>query len=150
MGLGLVHQTFDVKMQAQMADLADAFIAIPGGFGTLEELLEVVTWNQIGLIVKPVGVLNVCGYFDHLLKFFDHAVQEVGCAVSCLPNNSNHTSDNIDSIQIINHHHHCHRHHHHFCLHTLLGLCGTSLVLPARLVLCVTIITFDVELLQVS
>ena len=63
--------------QAQMADLADAFIAIPGGFGTLEELLEVVTWNQIGFMVKPVGVLNICGYFDHLLKFFDHAVQEV-------------------------------------------------------------------------
>ena len=60
-----------------MADLADAFIAIPGGFGTLEELLEVVTWNQIGFMVKPVGVLNVCGYFDQLLKFFDHAVQEV-------------------------------------------------------------------------
>lgn len=60
-----------------MSDLSDAFIAIPGGFGTLEELLEIVTWNQIGLIVKPVGVLNVCGYFDHLLKFFDHAVQEV-------------------------------------------------------------------------
>ena len=64
-------------LQAQMADLADAFIAIPGGFGTLEELLEVITWNQIGFMVKPVGVLNICGYFDHLLKFFDHAVQEV-------------------------------------------------------------------------
>lgn len=60
-----------------MADLADAFIAIPGGFGTLEELLEVITWNQIGFMVKPVGVLNICGYFDHLLQFFDHAVQEV-------------------------------------------------------------------------
>lgn len=67
-----------------MADLADAFIAIPGGFGTLEELLEVVTWNQIGFMVKPVGVLNVCGYFDHLLKFFDHAVQEV-CLQRHLP-----------------------------------------------------------------
>ena len=67
-----------------MADLADAFIAIPGGFGTLEELLEVVTWNQIGFMVKPVGVLNVCGYFDHLLKFFDHAVQEV-CLQRRLP-----------------------------------------------------------------
>lgn len=62
-----------------MSDLSDAFIAIPGGFGTLEELLEIITWNQIGLIVKPVGVLNVCGYFDHLLKFFDHAVHEVSC-----------------------------------------------------------------------
>ena len=72
-----------------MSDLSDAFIAIPGGFGTLEELLEIVTWNQIGLIVKPVGVLNVCGYFDHLLKFFDHAVQEVSqninsCMCLCL------------------------------------------------------------------
>lgn len=70
-----------------MADLSDAFIAIPGGFGTLEELLEVVTWNQIGFMVKPVGVLNVCGYFDHLLKFFDHAVQEVHqypCLHGCL------------------------------------------------------------------
>lgn len=43
----------------------------------MEELLEVVTWNHIGFMVKPVGVLNVGGYFDHLLKFFDHAVQEV-------------------------------------------------------------------------
>ncbi len=60
-----------------MSDLSDAFIALPGGFGTLEELVEIVTWNQIGLIVKPVGVLNVAGYFDHLLRFFDHAVQEV-------------------------------------------------------------------------
>ncbi|DBB06890.1 TPA: hypothetical protein ACH3X3_009548 [Trebouxia sp. C0006] len=64
------------QRKAQMSDLSDAFIALPGGFGTLEELLEIVTWNQIGLIVKPVGVLNVAGYFDHLLKFFDHAVQE--------------------------------------------------------------------------
>lgn len=66
-----------------MADLADAFIALPGGFGTLEELLEVVTWCQIGFMVKPVGVLNVCGYFDHLLKFFDHAVQEVDLSANC-------------------------------------------------------------------
>ncbi|DBA88900.1 TPA: hypothetical protein ACH3X2_000141 [Trebouxia sp. C0005] len=65
------------QRKAQMSDLSDAFMALPGGFGTLEELLEIVTWNQIGLIVKPVGILNVAGYFDHLLKFFDHAVQEV-------------------------------------------------------------------------
>ncbi|DBA85764.1 hypothetical protein WJX77_002099 [Trebouxia sp. C0004] len=72
--LRVVHTMHHRK--AQMIDLSDAFIALPGGFGTLEELLEVVTWNQIGLIVKPVGILNVAGYFDHLLKFFDHAVQE--------------------------------------------------------------------------
>ena len=60
-----------------MADLADAFIAIPGGFGTLEELLEIITWNQIGFICKPVAVLNVAGYYDLLLQFFDKAVTEV-------------------------------------------------------------------------
>lgn len=60
-----------------MSDLADAFIALPGGFGTLEELLEIITWNQIGFICKPVAVLNVAGYYDHLLRFFDVAVQEV-------------------------------------------------------------------------
>ena len=52
-------------------------IGIPGGFGTLEELLEMVTWQQLGLHTKPVGVLNMRGYFDHLLDFFDHAVEEV-------------------------------------------------------------------------
>ena len=65
-------------MQAQMSAEADAFIGIPGGFGTLEELLEMVTWQQLGLHTKPVGVLNMRGYFDHLLDFFDHAVEEVG------------------------------------------------------------------------
>ena len=66
------------RMQAQMSAEADAFIGIPGGFGTLEELLEMVTWQQLGLHTKPVGVLNMRGYFDHLLDFFDHAVEEVG------------------------------------------------------------------------
>ena len=61
-----------------MSAEADAFIGIPGGFGTLEELLEMVTWQQLGLHTKPVGVLNMRGYFDHLLDFFDHAVEEVG------------------------------------------------------------------------
>ena len=60
-----------------MADLADAVIALPGGFGTLEELQEIITWNQIGFICKPVGILNTLGYYDLLLKFFDHSVQEV-------------------------------------------------------------------------
>ena len=61
-----------------MSAEADAFIGIPGGFGTLEELLEMVTWQQLGLHTKPVGFLNTRGYFDHLLDFFDHAVEEVG------------------------------------------------------------------------
>ena len=64
--------------QAQMSAEADAFIGIPGGFGTLEELLEMVTWQQLGLHTKPVGIYNMAGYFDHLLDFFDHATEEVG------------------------------------------------------------------------
>lgn len=62
--------------KARMAELADAFVALPGGFGTLEELFEALTWAQIGLHTKPVGLLNVDGYFDHLLKFLDHANKE--------------------------------------------------------------------------
>lgn len=57
-----------------MADRADAFLALPGGFGTLEELFEIITWNQIGLINKPVVVYNFDGYFDSLIKMIDHAV----------------------------------------------------------------------------
>lgn len=56
-----------------MAQLADAFIALPGGFGTLEELFEVVTWCQLGYHHKPVGLLDVAGYFAPLLAFIDHA-----------------------------------------------------------------------------
>src|SRR5260370_20894292 len=59
-----------------MADLSDAFIALPGGYGTLEEFAEVVTWSQLGIQTKPCGLLNVEGYWDGLLEFLDHAVQE--------------------------------------------------------------------------
>lgn len=62
--------------KALMADLADAFIALPGGFGTAEEFFEILTWAQIGLHAKPCGLLNVDGYFDHLVRFVDHAVGE--------------------------------------------------------------------------
>ena len=54
-----------------MAERADAFVAMPGGYGTLEELFEVLTWGQLGLHRKPVGVLNVAGYYDHLLLALD-------------------------------------------------------------------------------
>ncbi|EGK70388.1 Putative lysine decarboxylase [Methyloversatilis universalis FAM5] len=60
--------------KALMADLADAFIAAPGGFGTLDELCEILTWAQLGLHRKPAGLLNVAGYFDPLLAMFDQAV----------------------------------------------------------------------------
>ena len=62
--------------KAAMAEAADAFIALPGGFGTLEELLEMVTWQQLGYTKKSVGVLNINGYYDKLLAFIDHSVEE--------------------------------------------------------------------------
>jgi uncharacterized protein (TIGR00730 family) len=62
--------------KARMAELADAFIALPGGLGTLEELAEIVTWAVLGMHAKPIGVLDVDGYFGPLLAFLDHAVAE--------------------------------------------------------------------------
>lgn len=59
-----------------MADLSDAFIALPGGYGTLEELLEAITWSQLGIQQKPCGLLNVEKYWDGLLRALDHAVDE--------------------------------------------------------------------------
>ncbi|MDH7479320.1 MAG: TIGR00730 family Rossman fold protein [Syntrophomonadaceae bacterium] len=64
------------QRKALMADLADAFIALPGGLGTLEEFCEVLTWSQLGLHRKPCGMLNVNDYFRYLLAFLDHAVEE--------------------------------------------------------------------------
>jgi uncharacterized protein (TIGR00730 family) len=64
------------QRKERLAELADAFIALPGGFGTLEELFEILTWAQIGLHAKPVGLLNVGGYFNPLLTFIDHAQTE--------------------------------------------------------------------------
>jgi len=62
--------------KALMAELADAFLALPGGFGTLEEWFESVTWAQLGIHRKPLGLLNVAGYFQGLIDLIDHAVQE--------------------------------------------------------------------------
>lgn len=64
------------ERKARMAELADGFVALPGGWGTLEELFEVVTWAQLGLHAKPVGLLDVGGFFDDLLQFLDRAVAE--------------------------------------------------------------------------
>ncbi|MCC6434903.1 MAG: TIGR00730 family Rossman fold protein [Acidimicrobiales bacterium] len=62
------------ERKALMYELADAFIALPGGLGTLDELFETLTWAQIGLHAKPVGLLDVDGYFDQLLAFLQHTV----------------------------------------------------------------------------
>jgi uncharacterized protein (TIGR00730 family) len=64
------------QRMAMMADLADAFIALPGGFGTMEELFEVLTWAQLGFHQKPIGLLNVCGYYDRLIAFLQQTVSE--------------------------------------------------------------------------
>jgi uncharacterized protein (TIGR00730 family) len=64
------------ERKALMADLSAGFIAMPGGYGTLDEFCEILTWTQLGLQKKPIGILNVDGYFDRLLDLFDHAVTE--------------------------------------------------------------------------
>lgn len=64
------------ERKALMADLSGAFIALPGGFGTLEEFFEVLTWSQLGLHVKPCGIVNVLNYYTPLLAMLDHAVEE--------------------------------------------------------------------------
>jgi uncharacterized protein (TIGR00730 family) len=64
------------ERKALMAELADAFVALPGGIGTLEELVEMLTWAQLGLHAKPIGIVNVDGYYDNLLAFLQHAVGE--------------------------------------------------------------------------
>lgn len=81
-GLGLtsvtslrVVETMHAR-KALMAELADAFIALPGGFGTAEEFFEALTWAQLRLHTKPCGLLNIHGYFDDLIRFVDHAVHE--------------------------------------------------------------------------
>jgi uncharacterized protein (TIGR00730 family) len=64
------------ERKALMSDMADAFVALPGGWGTLEEFFEVLTWAQLGLHRKPCGLLNAHGYFDRLLAFLDHTIDE--------------------------------------------------------------------------
>jgi uncharacterized protein (TIGR00730 family) len=72
--LHVVHSMHERK--ALMADLSDAFVALPGGFGTLEEFCEVVTWTQLGLHAKPCGILNTLGFYSSLQAMLDHAMGE--------------------------------------------------------------------------
>ena len=76
-GLSGIHVVRSMhERKALMAELSDAFIAAPGALGTFEEILEIVTWGQLGLHEKPCGVLNLRGYFDPLLALLDNAVDE--------------------------------------------------------------------------
>jgi uncharacterized protein (TIGR00730 family) len=61
------------ERKALMAELSDGFVALPGGFGTLEEFCEILTWGQLGLHNKPLGLLNISGFYDDFLSFLDHA-----------------------------------------------------------------------------
>jgi uncharacterized protein (TIGR00730 family) len=62
--------------KALMADLSDGFVALPGGWGTFDEICEILTWNQLGILAKPCGFLNINGYYDPLKQMFDTCVQE--------------------------------------------------------------------------
>lgn len=64
------------ERKAKMADLSDGFIALPGGWGTIEEIFEMLTWAQLGFHEKPCGLLNAAGYYDHLFTFLEKAVEE--------------------------------------------------------------------------
>lgn len=76
-GLTELHVVESMHERKQaMADRSDAFLVLPGGYGTLEEMFEMVTWLQLQLQSKPVGILNIEGYFDRLLEFIRHAAQE--------------------------------------------------------------------------
>jgi len=75
----LTHMIYVDSMherKSKMADLSDGFIAMPGGLGTVEELFEILTWAQLAIHRKPCGILNVDGYYDHLIQFLDHATEQ--------------------------------------------------------------------------
>lgn len=76
-GLTKLHVTRTMhERKAMMFEMSDAFIAMPGGLGTLEEIFEVLTWAQLGYHAKPCGLLNTAGYYDKMLEFLDHSVRE--------------------------------------------------------------------------
>ena len=76
-GLTELHVTRNMhERKAAMAELSDAFVALPGGIGTLEEIFEIWTWAQLGFHAKPCGLLNAGGYYDDLARFLDHTVAE--------------------------------------------------------------------------
>jgi uncharacterized protein (TIGR00730 family) len=90
------------ERKARMAALSDAVIMLPGGFGTYEEFMEAITWVHLGIHDKPCGVLNVDGFFDHLLRFLEHAV-EMGFIASELVGTiavSDHPGDLLDALAV--------------------------------------------------
>ncbi|KAK4492212.1 hypothetical protein RD792_003012 [Penstemon davidsonii] len=92
------------ERKAEMARRADAFIALPGGYGTMEELLEMITWSQLGIHNKPVGLLNVDGYYDSLLGLFDKGVEEGFIKLSArnIVISANTASELIMKMEVLN------------------------------------------------
>lgn len=89
-----LHITKDMHdRKALMEQLSDAFITMPGGFGTFEEMFETITWNQLGIHKKPIILLNVDGYYDQLIEFVDEAVQQ-----GFISNSSQHILQPADTI----------------------------------------------------
>ncbi len=79
-GLSELRHVADMTVRKrEMFDAADAFMTLPGGIGTMEELFEVLCWSYLGIHPKPVGILNVGGYYDHLIAFIDHSVERGLC-----------------------------------------------------------------------
>ncbi|MBS0202943.1 MAG: TIGR00730 family Rossman fold protein [Planctomycetes bacterium] len=79
-GISDIRLTDDMhERKALMSELSDAFVALPGGLGTFEELFEVLTWAQLGLHSKPIGILNMAGYFDPLVALLDRAILDGFC-----------------------------------------------------------------------
>lgn len=76
-GLTKLHVVKDMHDRKKMMyELSDAFLIFPGGMGTMDELFEILTWKQLGLHHKPIAIFNINGYYDHLIKFIDHAVEK--------------------------------------------------------------------------
>lgn len=101
-GLSELHVVGSMhERKALMAELADAFIALPGGFGTFEEFCEVLTWAQLGFHQKPCGLLNAAGYYDALLALFDQAVTEgfVRAEHRAIVQEANDPKDLIDRLK---------------------------------------------------
>lgn len=73
------------ERKAMMAELADGFIALPGGWGTLEEIFEILTWAQLGFHEKPCGLLNIEGYYDGLIGFLENAIEQQFVKEACRP-----------------------------------------------------------------
>eukprot|EP00271_Cylindrocystis_brebissonii_P021337 TRINITY_DN7538_c0_g1_i2.p1 TRINITY_DN7538_c0_g1~~TRINITY_DN7538_c0_g1_i2.p1 ORF type:complete len:226 (-),score=41.70 TRINITY_DN7538_c0_g1_i2:654-1331(-) len=107
--IGEIVEVADMhERKAKMAAAADAFIALPGGFGTLEELLEMMTWSSLGIHSKPVAVLNVDGFYDPLLGFFDHVqtegfMSQATRSVLLAGSSPSEILDTLQAAQVANH-----------------------------------------------